>query len=531
MPKHLSRLWLVVLAVAWAFDLLFWKQTPGISFAIFVELCLLAGFALAGSESLRPARSSLLILLPLAFFAVFTFVRLEPMTVIVSIMAVLALMALLAYTFLGGRWMHFGLVDHLWGLVTLAGSALSRGLITWIQARQPVVDVDENPSSAKKAWSRSAPYLRGVLIALPILILFTALFASADLVFSRYLKDFLDIFRIEKLPEYIFRLFYILILAYLLAGVYLHALYASDNRKLIGYDKPLIPPFFGMTEASIVLGGVILLFALFVAIQFRYLFGGQANINLEGFTYSEYARRGFAELIIVAFVSLLLYLGLGTIVDRKTPRQRRIFSALGVALLLLVIIILISAYQRLVLYEQAYGFSRLRTYTHVFMVWLGILFLALIGLELGNRLRYFWLAAILAALGFGITLNVLNVDSFIVTQNVSLAVQGEELDTDYLNTLSFDTTPTLIEFHKSSDLPQELKDQVGGVLACQSKHIQSSPPRDTWQSFHIGFYRADQMLQDYQPQLASYPLSQDENGNWSARINGVEQPCGWWGGD
>jgi hypothetical protein len=47
MPKNLSRFWLVVLALAWGFDFLFWKKTPGISFPIFVILSLAGGLYLA----------------------------------------------------------------------------------------------------------------------------------------------------------------------------------------------------------------------------------------------------------------------------------------------------------------------------------------------------------------------------------------------------------------------------------------------------------------------------------------------------
>ena len=50
-----------------------------------------------------------------------------------------------------------------------------------------------------------------------------------------------------------------------------------------------------MIEVTILLISIDLLFLVFVWIQFAYLFGGQANITIEGFTYAEYARRGFLE--------------------------------------------------------------------------------------------------------------------------------------------------------------------------------------------------------------------------------------------
>ena len=96
-------------------------------------------------------------------------------------------------------------------------------------------------------------------------------------------------------------------------------------------EKPVIPAFLGFTESAIVLGSVVIaLFVAFVVIQFQYFFGGQANIHLEGYTLiPNMPRKGFGELVAVAFFSLLLLLGLGAITRRETETQRRTFSGLG----------------------------------------------------------------------------------------------------------------------------------------------------------------------------------------------------------
>ena len=302
------------------------------------------------------------------------------------------------------------------------------------------------------------PIVRGLLLALPILLIFGALLSSADPIFGQGLEDFFKFLKIENLPENIFRLSYILVIAYFLTGLYLHALTKSTDEKLLGIDKPVLSRFLGFTEAAIILCSVNLLFAVFVGVQFRYFFGGRGNINLEGYTYSEYARRGFMELVLVAFFSLLLFLALSTIAQRGTRRQRITFSALGATLTILVGVILVSAYQRLVLYEVAYGFTRLRTYTHVFMVWLGVLLAVLLLLELFGKLRFFALASLIVAIGFGITLNLLPVDGFIARQNILLAQQGEELDSSYLLSLSLDAVDKLRQMYSDPKLDQLVRE-------------------------------------------------------------------------
>ena len=205
---------------------------------------------------------------------------------------------------------------------------------------------------------------------------------SADLVFGQRLEEFIELFNLENLPEYIFRFVYILMGAYALAGVFLHAAQQSKEERLVGEGKPVVPSFLGFTEAAIVLGSVAALFAAFVFIQFQYFFGGQTNIQIDGYTFSEYARRGFGELVTVAIFSLLLILSASGVTRRETEMQRRVFSGLGVGIVGLVLVMLVSAFQRLVLYETAYGFSRLRAYTHIFMIWLALLLVAVVVLEI-----------------------------------------------------------------------------------------------------------------------------------------------------
>jgi hypothetical protein len=527
MLKRASQMWLVVIVVAWFFDFLFWEKAVGISFPVFVSLALAGGFYVMWREGVRPAFSSLLLVLPLGYFTLMSAVRLELFTRFVDFSFTLGLMALLAVTFQGGRWLVYGPIDYAWGIIQLVGSTFSRGLLLLTQPRK-IEDVPNGQAQiTTSAWGRVLPVLRGLVIALPIVVFFAALLASADLVFSRYLRDLLDFLNLEDLPEYLWRAFYILLLAYLLAGVYLHALFNSRDEKLIGYEKPLLPSFLGMTESAIVLGGVDLLFAAFVAIQFRYFFGGQANIHIDGYTYAEYARRGFAELVAVAFFSLLLFLGLSTIADRRTRRQRGWFSGLGLALVALVLVILASAFQRLLLYEQAYGFTRLRAYTHVFIVWLGLLLLTLVGLDLVKKLRYFWLAGVVAALGFGLTLNSLNVDVFIARQNVARALSGEEFDASYLTGLSADVIPVLIDLHSAGSLPEELKDRLGGVIACYDARRKQDQTPYPWQSFHFSRQRAIQWLEAYQPVLEDFPAYKDDNGALYVKVNGEVHYCTW----
>jgi len=523
--KHKSFLTWTALFVAWSVDYLFWnKIPPALSFCVFVLVALAAGFLLLWRERIRPSLTSMWLVLLIVYLAAATTFRKEPMTVAVSIALVISCIILLTATLRNGLWLQYGVLDAFDNVFKVFISTMS-GLPTLFSRRKGQVAAAEDaaaPAAPATPWyRRMLPVLRGLALAIPLVLILAGLLSSADPVFSRYWQQFIELFRIQKWPEYIARAIYISILFYLFVGMYWHALAKSQDETLLGKNRPL-SSLLGLTEASIVLGSMNLLFISFVSIQVRYLFGGEANINFEGFTYAEYARRGFSELVAVAFISLLILVCLAAITRRSNPQQRRIFSGLGVLLVLLVIAILISSYQRLLMYETAYGFSRLRTYTHVFIIWLGLLLVSTIVFEILEKQRVFAVSLLLASLGFGITLSVMNVDGFIVRQNLARAQAGEKFDRFYVMDLSADAIPDLAAGLASLP-PSPLRDQVGAGLACWRGNLFADPYKNkNWQSFHFSDYQAYLALKSVERQIDAYPLS---SSNDEVTINGKSEPC------
>lgn len=529
MKTNPNRFWLLVILLGWAFDFLFWEKPAGINFFLWVMLCLVTGFYLLQTDGLRLSRRGGLLLLPIAFFAVVIFIRREPWTVFLSVAITLFLMGVFALTYLGGNWVRYGFIDYILGYLNLFASMLARPLGFAAEVKR-----DQPPLSEKRS-SPLLPILRGIVIALPVIAVFGALLSSADLVFAKRFEEFIDLFNIENLPEYIFRLVYILVFAYAIAGVVLHVAQKSDA----GVDgKARVPAFLGFTESAIVLGSVLILFAAFVAIQFQYFFGGQANINIEGYTYSDYARRGFGELVAVAFFSLLMLLGLGSITKRETEIQRRVFSTFGVVLVGLVIVMQVSAFQRLILYENAYGFSRLRTHTHVFMLWLAALLIAVAALELTKRERHIAFAMLLASLGFIASLALLNVDAFIVRHNIQREARGVaeetptenqrvELDTQYFLNLSDDAVPEMAAGFQNDSLPVLAREKIGAALACRWHDRDQDEKIVPWQGFNLSTFNANRAFAEIEDDLAAYKVSDSDSPPMVKTPSGEEISC--WG--
>jgi len=361
-------------------------------------------------------------------------------------------------------------------------------------------------------------------------MIFASLLASADVVFNQRLEDLVNVFKLENLPEYIFRMIYILVIGYALGGIFLHASSASTDEKLVGEEKPLVPAFLGFIESSIVLGSVVALFAVFVVITFQYFFVGTNNINIEGYTYAEYARRGFGELVAVAFFALMMLLTLSGVTRRETELQRKFYSGLGITLVALLLVMLFSAYQRLNLYEAAYGFSRLRTYTHVFLVWIGLLLIATIVLEILHKERNFAFAMLIASFGFAASLPILNVDAFIVNQNIRRELDGEvavKLDSVYFVELSDDAIPPLVDALRSPSLPDSVHEKVTAALACidYQRELQRNGREYSWQSFHFSRVNADKALASVRSEIDAVVIDQSEYPVKAIVPSGVTYDC------
>jgi hypothetical protein len=456
-----------------------------------------------------------------------TAVRLEPLTRLVSAGLAFGLLLILTLTWLGGGWWRYRLGDYFHNGFQWLGVVIVRPAQEYGRTRSaPAVEGGQNTSvRARKPTARiAASLLLGLLLALPLLALLALLLASADPIFAREIESVLEILRLENLFEYSFRLAYILILAYILTGVLLYALIASRAERVSSDAAPAFPPFLSWVTAGVVLLSVDILFLAFVIVQFRYFFGGETNIGIDGMTYSQYARRGFGELVAVALISLMIFLGLSAVTRRSPLWPRRIFSGLGAGLVGLVIIMLVSAFQRLFLYESAYGFSRLRTYTHVFMVWLGALLIGILLLEILGRLNFLPLAALLAGVGFGASLALVNVDGLIVEQNVARAVRGQELDATYLTGLSDDAAPRLFALYNSPDVPLALRQRIGGVLACREAIRGEDTQPIRWPSFHLSRWRAGRLYEDHQDSLDPYSLRR-VGGTWAVTMGKGEVAC------
>ena len=516
--------YLAAFGLAILFDQLFWKKPHGLSFAVWVTTAVAAGLIVAALEKVRPARWSYLLAVVVLTLGVITFIRRAEFIRTFSSLAALSLLLLMAITLRNGHWTSFRLVDYLTVFVNWLAAIFTRpfALLNGTARLSTEAPIENQRSVRRKILA----VMRGLALAVPVIFVLTILLSSADPIFEGQIKRIVDLFRFEKLIEYLYRLFYILVIGFIFLGTLLHAIFPKKEAAAPDPNQPAIIPFLGFIESAVVLVAVDLLFLLFVVIQFRYLFGGQANITTTGYTFSDYARRGFFELIIVAQITLMIYIALSAATKSDTAARLRTFTILTVLLFAQVLVMLASAWMRLQLYEDAYGFTRLRTYTHFFIPWLAILLVITILLEILHRRGRFAVSLLACSVGFALSLGLINIDGTIVRLNVQRAVTGEELDLNYLAGLSNDAVPAMVSLFNSSTLPAKTHDELGISLACRAADTGSTDALASWTGLHYADLTAWRLLHQQAPALAVYPVSFDtRQRQWQVEINGEVQPC------
>jgi hypothetical protein len=284
---------------------------------------------------------------------------------------------------------------------------------------------------------RGKSILRGLLIAVPLLLVFGGLFASADAIFRSRAASLLSIdLDAESLNGH----FWTLLFGFMMAGGLLHRLILTEARSNMAVDRLVKGNSVGMIEVGIVLGSLNLLFASFIAIQFRYLFGAESMVKATtGLSYSEYARSGFFELVWVAALALGVLLGAEALLKKEGEREVKIYQWMGRGLVAMVFCVVGSAVLRMKLYTDQFGLTELRVYSTVFMIWLTLALGWLLFTTLNRRPQRFAFGTMLSGLMVIFGTNWIDPDALIVRTNLS----KPGTDFAYLATLSDDAVLAL----------------------------------------------------------------------------------------
>ncbi len=458
-------------------QLLFFGQFLGLNVPLWIAFVLGAAFVLRRPDA-HLDRLDLWLPPAALAFAAFVALRDDSMLVLFDLASTGAL-TLASVVAIGGQPVSRGAWSTIIRLAATASFVYLAGAPHLAAGLRPIV-----AAFPRRGDSLAWRLVRGLLLALPLLLVFIALFAAADAVFDAYVRGFfaLDINSAELAGRAVLGL----LAAWLLAGTIACAWLTREQGVADASVPTASRARLGSVEATVVLFALNSIFGLFVILQGAYLFGGADTLAVSGMTYSDYARRGFFELIAVALLAGVLLVALANLVAER-GRWHRLLAGLLAGL---TAVILVSALYRLALYQQAYGWTELRFYALAAICWLGLgVVITVIAVAL-DRISAVPKLALGAGLLVALACNAIGPQSFVTQQNVErllhpeqIAAGGESgLDVGYLRRLGSDAVRVLVL--TVDRLPEPQHTEVTRLLAAQNPRLTGATDAG-WPSWNL----------------------------------------------
>lgn len=203
--------------------------------------------------------------------------------------------------------------------------------------------------------------LFGVCIGIPIAMIILSLLISADKYFSVFMSQVTKIFENLVRVDFLFQNIFILIISFLVFYNIILNIIKHKNTK----EKALAYYNINYDISKTVLVIVNLVFVLFLVSEISKITINFLALPIE-YTYAEYAREGFFQLLFVTAINFsiilfyLYYVNKG--LENKTVKKMLL------TLIMFSILLIFNSYYRMFLYIGAYGFTILRLQVILFLL-------------------------------------------------------------------------------------------------------------------------------------------------------------------
>lgn len=330
------------------------------------------------------------------------------------------------------------------------------------------------------------------LITVALLLFFSSILSKADPIFA----DLIDELREQVFERTVLSLLLSFGLIWLLS-FRLEIPEKKNKHEFLGFYETVIPTV-----------GILILFAVFLLIQAKYLFGSHVDFRALDITYSEYVRKGFKELLTATFFGGIISYVVRLKTDSFSSKVRSsVTKSLNILLIVALMLLLASAFKRNEMYMEMYGLTRVRIVGEVFLAWLVLLLLhqvCFVVLPKFSEARLIRNVSFLSVCCV-VVLNLLNIDSTIAS---ATPPRNAPKDFFYINALSADAvegwSESLFEtlaLYESVRLNKtltegqrtrlaELKLALSLLRHNRDKLMTEYGDDWKWQNFNLGRYRA-----------------------------------------
>ena len=249
-----------------------------------------------------------------------------------------------------------------WQFQKYISAVITAGFMAIGEIIKPFEDAYEYFLSRKDKDNSKIIYtVVGCVISIPALVVMFVLLSSADIVFKDWTLKIFGRFDIEDIVGIGFLFGMAFMTTYCVVS-YLSKKEIDENVK----DTKILEPLIVIPVTSM----LTILYVVFSWIQVAYLFVGEFKLP-EGYTYAQYAREGFFQLLAVSIINLVIVLA-----SMGYTKRSKILKVILTVMSCCTFIMIASSAVRMITYIRFYYLTFLR----VFVLWsLLVLFLIFIG--------------------------------------------------------------------------------------------------------------------------------------------------------
>ena len=348
----------------------------------------------------------------------------------------------------------------------------------------------------REGKKRNSGVLIGVLCALPVLLIVIPLLVRADEAFAKMFRFFT--------AENFVRLFFATIIGTgLFIFYYAHAF--GMRRGLFTRRPTALRERKGLPTPALAafLGCISLVYVLYLVSQITYFFSAFYGQLPADFLPAEYARRGFFEMGIICVINLTLVFFVLLLSRREGGRIHPVLRGISGFISLFSLLLISTAMAKMFLYVERFGLTRMRIQTCAFMIFLAIVFIALLLRLFIRRLPYMRLIILCAAL-ITVALGFMDIDATIARYNIEAYQSGalSTIDTYQLRRLDNSAVPYIIKLTEDKDADVKtkaetmLKDRYQQLVDRYDMEESTGYELDI-RDFNYADYKAYQLLKDY----------------------------------
>jgi len=174
----------------------------------------------------------------------------------------------------------------------------------------------------------------------------------------------------------------------------------------------------------------------------------------DGIVYSEYARSGFFQLMIISIINISILL------ITKHCKEEKIHKHMSLVMVLLTFVIILSSLYRMYMYDMAYGYTFLRLMVYVTLITELLLLIPTIIYIYKDKFKILKYYLIIIVSIYSI-INLVSIDKVIAYNNINRYYRSDKLDYEYLENYRADNIPILYDLYKNTkdnDLKNVLED-------------------------------------------------------------------------